>query len=63
MNFFKRLIWLCFYIPASLPHQLRLARAAIKRFFNRPAAQVKALGAGLVGGTAAGVKAIRQQVS
>jgi hypothetical protein len=63
MNFFKRLIWLCFYIPRVVVTKFRLGGSAIKRFFNRPVSQVKALGAGLAGGVAGGVKAIRKQDS
>jgi hypothetical protein len=54
---------LCFYIPRVVVTKFRLGGSAIKRFFNRPVSQVKALGAGLAGGVAGGVKAIRKQDS
>jgi len=63
MNLVKRIIWLFFYLPLVARMQVHLAQAAFKRFFNRPASQVKALGAGLAGGLRGGVKALRPQSS
>jgi len=63
MNLIKRIIWLFFYNPGAMKTQIILACAAIKRFFNRPTSQVKALGAGLAGGVSGAKKALRKQNS
>jgi len=63
MNFFKRIIWLFFYLPRAAATQFRLGRSAVKRFLNRPSSQVKALGAKLAGGVEGGVKAAQRKNS
>jgi hypothetical protein len=63
MNLIKRIVWLFFYFPRAMKTQIVLAFAATKRFFNRPTAQAKALGAGLAGGMSGAKKALRKQNS